>query len=199
MGTVESRIGGERRPAVRTTPEVIDLQRALRAMLDAGDRSAAREVRVGLRILRRRFDEVRPQGVERHDPRRDRRGEALGQVRAERLVLESLDVTRRPVVEQHDAEDVTVGVVGLDARRRRTTDEEADLELDVERRVGASRGGPSPAAMSPSGRTTGVPLTTTVRGRGRGRRRAADASSAAAARASGRRIGPMFVAWWSDE
>jgi len=43
MGTVESRIGGERRPAGRTTPEAIDLQRAFRAMLDAGDRSVALE------------------------------------------------------------------------------------------------------------------------------------------------------------
>jgi UDP-N-acetylmuramoyl-L-alanyl-D-glutamate--2,6-diaminopimelate ligase len=43
MGTVESRVGGERRPAVRTTPEAIDLQRAFRAMLDAGDRSVALE------------------------------------------------------------------------------------------------------------------------------------------------------------
>jgi UDP-N-acetylmuramoyl-L-alanyl-D-glutamate--2,6-diaminopimelate ligase len=43
LGTVESRIGGERRPAVRTTPEAIDLQRAFRAMLDAGDRSCAME------------------------------------------------------------------------------------------------------------------------------------------------------------
>jgi UDP-N-acetylmuramoyl-L-alanyl-D-glutamate--2,6-diaminopimelate ligase len=43
IGTVESRIGGERKPAVRTTPEAIDLQRALRAMLDAGDRSVALE------------------------------------------------------------------------------------------------------------------------------------------------------------
>jgi UDP-N-acetylmuramoyl-L-alanyl-D-glutamate--2,6-diaminopimelate ligase len=43
IGTVESRIGGERKPAVRTTPEAIDLQRAFRAMLDAGDRSAVLE------------------------------------------------------------------------------------------------------------------------------------------------------------
>jgi UDP-N-acetylmuramoyl-L-alanyl-D-glutamate--2,6-diaminopimelate ligase len=43
IGTVESRIGGEPRPAVRTTPEAIDLQRAFRAMLDAGDRSCALE------------------------------------------------------------------------------------------------------------------------------------------------------------
>ncbi len=43
LGTVETRVGGERRPAVRTTPEAIDLQRTLREMLDAGDRSCALE------------------------------------------------------------------------------------------------------------------------------------------------------------
>lgn len=43
VGTIESRIGGETRPAVRTTPEAIDLQRSFRAMLDAGDRSCAME------------------------------------------------------------------------------------------------------------------------------------------------------------
>jgi UDP-N-acetylmuramoyl-L-alanyl-D-glutamate--2,6-diaminopimelate ligase len=43
LGTIESRVGGERRPAVRTTPEAIDLQREFREMLDAGDRSAAVE------------------------------------------------------------------------------------------------------------------------------------------------------------
>ena len=43
LGTVESRVGGERTPAVRTTPEAIDLQRAFREMLVAGDRSCALE------------------------------------------------------------------------------------------------------------------------------------------------------------
>jgi UDP-N-acetylmuramoyl-L-alanyl-D-glutamate--2,6-diaminopimelate ligase len=43
LGTVEARVGGERRPALRTTPEAIDLQRTLREMLDAGDRSCALE------------------------------------------------------------------------------------------------------------------------------------------------------------
>jgi UDP-N-acetylmuramoyl-L-alanyl-D-glutamate--2,6-diaminopimelate ligase len=43
IGTIETRIGGERRPAVRTTPESVDLQRAFRQMLDAGDRSCALE------------------------------------------------------------------------------------------------------------------------------------------------------------
>ena len=43
LGTIESRVGGERRRAVRTTPEAIDLQRAFREMLDSGDRSVALE------------------------------------------------------------------------------------------------------------------------------------------------------------
>ena len=43
LGTVESRIGGERRAVTRTTPEAIDLQRAFREMVDAGDRSCAME------------------------------------------------------------------------------------------------------------------------------------------------------------
>jgi UDP-N-acetylmuramoyl-L-alanyl-D-glutamate--2,6-diaminopimelate ligase len=43
LGTVESRVGGERRAATRTTAEAIDLQRSLREMVDAGDRSCAME------------------------------------------------------------------------------------------------------------------------------------------------------------
>jgi UDP-N-acetylmuramoyl-L-alanyl-D-glutamate--2,6-diaminopimelate ligase len=43
LGTVEMRIGGERRAVVRTTPEAIDLQRTYREMLDAGDLSCAME------------------------------------------------------------------------------------------------------------------------------------------------------------
>jgi len=43
LGTIESRVGGERRPAIRTTPEAIDVQRAFHEMLDAGDRSCAME------------------------------------------------------------------------------------------------------------------------------------------------------------
>ena len=37
LGTVESRIGGERRAVTRTTLEAIDLQHTFREMLDAGD------------------------------------------------------------------------------------------------------------------------------------------------------------------
>src|SRR4051794_35999487 len=43
LGTVEARVGGERRGVKRTTPEAIELQRVFREMLDAGDRSCAME------------------------------------------------------------------------------------------------------------------------------------------------------------
>jgi UDP-N-acetylmuramoyl-L-alanyl-D-glutamate--2,6-diaminopimelate ligase len=60
IGTIESRVGGEPRPAVRTTPEAIDLQRTFRAMLDAGDRSCVIEATSHGSVLRRlervRFD-----------------------------------------------------------------------------------------------------------------------------------------------
>jgi UDP-N-acetylmuramoyl-L-alanyl-D-glutamate--2,6-diaminopimelate ligase len=44
LGTVKSVIGGAQRPVQRTTPEAIDLQADLRAMLDGGDRACAMEV-----------------------------------------------------------------------------------------------------------------------------------------------------------
>jgi UDP-N-acetylmuramoyl-L-alanyl-D-glutamate--2,6-diaminopimelate ligase len=44
LGTVKSVIGGRDRAVRRTTPEAIDLQRDLRAMLDGGDRACAMEV-----------------------------------------------------------------------------------------------------------------------------------------------------------
>ena len=43
LGTVETRVGGERRPAVRTTAEAIDLQRTFREMVDASNLSCAME------------------------------------------------------------------------------------------------------------------------------------------------------------
>ena len=43
LGTIECRVGGRARPLERTTPEAIDLQRLLREMLAAGDRSCAME------------------------------------------------------------------------------------------------------------------------------------------------------------
>src|SRR3954447_13020467 len=44
IGTVKYVIGGREEPAVRTSPEAVDLQRAFRAMADAGDRACAIEV-----------------------------------------------------------------------------------------------------------------------------------------------------------
>jgi UDP-N-acetylmuramoyl-L-alanyl-D-glutamate--2,6-diaminopimelate ligase len=44
LGTVKSVIGGRELPVTRTTPEAIDLQGDLRAMLDGGERSCAMEV-----------------------------------------------------------------------------------------------------------------------------------------------------------
>jgi UDP-N-acetylmuramoyl-L-alanyl-D-glutamate--2,6-diaminopimelate ligase len=53
LGTVEARVGGERRGVVRTTPEAIDLQRIFREMLDAGDRSCAMEASSHASVLHR--------------------------------------------------------------------------------------------------------------------------------------------------
>jgi UDP-N-acetylmuramoyl-L-alanyl-D-glutamate--2,6-diaminopimelate ligase len=53
LGGVTSIVGGAERPAVRTTPEAIDLQATFRAMLDAGDRACAMEVSSHALELRR--------------------------------------------------------------------------------------------------------------------------------------------------
>jgi UDP-N-acetylmuramoyl-L-alanyl-D-glutamate--2,6-diaminopimelate ligase len=53
MGTVKSVIAGRERPVQRTTPEAIDLQADLRAMLDGGDRACAMEVSSHALELRR--------------------------------------------------------------------------------------------------------------------------------------------------
>jgi UDP-N-acetylmuramoyl-L-alanyl-D-glutamate--2,6-diaminopimelate ligase len=58
LGTIEARVGGERRGVVRTTPEAIDLQRTFREMLDAGDRSCAMEASSHASVLHR-LDRVR--------------------------------------------------------------------------------------------------------------------------------------------
>jgi UDP-N-acetylmuramoyl-L-alanyl-D-glutamate--2,6-diaminopimelate ligase len=58
LGTIETRVDGERRPATRTTAEAIDLQHLFREMLDAGDRSCAMEATSHGSALRR-LDRVR--------------------------------------------------------------------------------------------------------------------------------------------
>jgi UDP-N-acetylmuramoyl-L-alanyl-D-glutamate--2,6-diaminopimelate ligase len=58
VGNIERVVGGEARPAVLNTPEAIDLQRLFRAMLDAGDRSAAVEASSHASV-QHRLDRVR--------------------------------------------------------------------------------------------------------------------------------------------
>ncbi|MFN2629010.1 MAG: UDP-N-acetylmuramoyl-L-alanyl-D-glutamate--2,6-diaminopimelate ligase [Gaiellaceae bacterium] len=58
LGTIEARVGGERRGVKRTTPEAIDLQRTFREMVDAGDRSCAMEASSHASTMRR-LDRVR--------------------------------------------------------------------------------------------------------------------------------------------
>jgi UDP-N-acetylmuramoyl-L-alanyl-D-glutamate--2,6-diaminopimelate ligase len=58
IGTIEARVGGERRGVKRTTPEAIDLQRLFREMLDSGDRSVAMEASSHASALHR-LDHVR--------------------------------------------------------------------------------------------------------------------------------------------
>jgi UDP-N-acetylmuramoyl-L-alanyl-D-glutamate--2,6-diaminopimelate ligase len=58
LGNVERRVGRDRRPAVLNTPEAIDLQRMLREMLEAGNRSCAMEASSHGSQLRR-LDRVR--------------------------------------------------------------------------------------------------------------------------------------------
>ena len=48
----------------------------------------------------------RRQRLHGHDPGRDGGGKALGQERSQRLIFPGLNVARRPVVEQAQAEDV---------------------------------------------------------------------------------------------
>ena len=75
LGTVEARIGGERRAVVHTTPEAADLQRTLAEMLEAGDRSCAMEASshgselkrlVGVRFRALAFTNLSPEHLDLH-------------------------------------------------------------------------------------------------------------------------------------
>ena len=57
--------------------------------------------------------------VERHDPRRDRRRKILREERTERLILPRLDVARRPVVDETQAEDVSLRLIERNRRAER--------------------------------------------------------------------------------
>jgi UDP-N-acetylmuramoyl-L-alanyl-D-glutamate--2,6-diaminopimelate ligase len=75
LGTIESRVGGERRPVTHTTPESVDLQRTFREMLDAGDRSCAMEASshgselrrlAGVRFAALAFTNLTPEHLDLH-------------------------------------------------------------------------------------------------------------------------------------
>ncbi|MDQ4019273.1 MAG: Mur ligase family protein, partial [Actinomycetota bacterium] len=75
LGTVEARIGGERRAVVHTTPEAPDLQRTFAEMLEAGDRSCAMEASshgselkrlVGVRFRALVFTNLSPEHLDLH-------------------------------------------------------------------------------------------------------------------------------------
>jgi UDP-N-acetylmuramoyl-L-alanyl-D-glutamate--2,6-diaminopimelate ligase len=75
LGTIESRVGGERRAVTHTTPESLDLQRTFREMLDAGDRSCAMEASshgselrrlVGVRFAALAFTNLSPEHLDLH-------------------------------------------------------------------------------------------------------------------------------------
>src|SRR6185437_6641620 len=94
------------------------------------------EVGQRLRILRRAAPGKPERGerFQRHHPGRDRGGEALGEEGTERLILPRLDVARRPVIQQTEAEHVLLRL--RDGNRAAeavaAADEHTDLELEVE-------------------------------------------------------------------
>jgi hypothetical protein len=82
----------------------------------------------------RKGREVGRQRFQRNDPRRNGGSEVLGQKRPERLVFPRLNVARRPVVEQAQAEHVRLGLVDWNrlARRVAGTDIHAQFQLVIE-------------------------------------------------------------------
>eukprot|EP01139_Manchomonas_bermudensis_P021363 Amastigsp_a682245_60.p2 type:complete len:274 gc:universal Amastigsp_a682245_60:1014-193(-) len=79
------------------------------------------------------------------DPRRDGGAKVLAEERAERHILPLLNVARGPVVEQHHAEKVLLGLCGGDGSTHivADADKHTDLELNVKKLAGPEdrRGG----------------------------------------------------------
>src|SRR5262249_51181121 len=92
------------------------------------------QVRQWLRDLLWARDAKRLQRLQRYDPRRNGRGEILGQKRAERLIFPSLDVAGAPVINQYQTEDVVGGFGDRDrpAQWVAGADEEAHFQLEIE-------------------------------------------------------------------
>ncbi len=109
-------------------------------------------------------DAERRERFERDHPGRDGGREVLGEERPERLVLPLLDVARRPVVHEAEAEQVLFGLGDGDRSRRGGCPPATNA-----RPPARSPGGPSgrttgalrpPRFVWPEGRRTGVPLDT---------------------------------------
>ena len=163
LGTIESRIGGERRAVTRTTPEAVDLQRTFREMLDAGDRSCAMEASshgselkrlVGVRFAALVFTNLTQDHLDLH-------GTLERYFDAKRRLFVEPDVDgRRPPAA------VNVG----DAYGRRLAD---DLRSLGERPLtfgldGAADVRPEELVVTPAGArfvAAGIPLETRLRGR----------------------------------
>src|SRR4051812_38952887 len=77
---------------------------------------------------------VRLERIHGHNPGRDRGGEALAEERSQWLVLPSLDVPRRPVVEQYRAEHMLERIANGDrlAQSIAGAGDKAELDLVVE-------------------------------------------------------------------
>src|ERR1700722_19723150 len=84
----------------------------------AGARAAAVEIGERLRLIRAASPRyaIGVERLERHDPGRDRGGEVLTQKRAEGLVFPGLQIARRPVIQQAQAEHVRFRLIDADAR-----------------------------------------------------------------------------------
>jgi UDP-N-acetylmuramoyl-L-alanyl-D-glutamate--2,6-diaminopimelate ligase len=153
IGTVESRIGGERRPAVRTTPEAIDLQRAFRAMLDAGDRSVSLEATshgselgrlAGIRFAALAFTNLSEEHLDFHEtmeryytakrrlfvgPEPPPAAVNVGDAYGRRLADELLVLGRAPVLTFGFADDAEVRPEGMESGRFRAGRIEIETRL----------------------------------------------------------------------
>ena len=157
LGTVEQVVGGVDAPAVRTTPEAIDLQATFAAMLDAGDGACVMEVSSHALELRRAdaihwraavFTNLTQDHLDFHPTMDDyfpaKRRLFDGRARALRVVNIDDPYGRRL------AEDRGRLTVGIDARDAdlRATDLRADFGgTSVQRRRPASCASPLPGPL----------------------------------------------------
>src|SRR5262249_41079102 len=109
--------------------------------IDAASLAVDAAVEIGQRcrvctLSRCRWYPGRLQGIERNDPGRNARREALGQEGAERLVFRALQVTSRPIVDQTQPCEMLLGLGDGDrlAKEISLPDPHADLGLEVEGR-----------------------------------------------------------------